>query len=235
VTAAQPPPLLLLFDIDGTLLLKAYVEHRAALHDALREVHHIEDPGTFHVVAAGRTDAQIARAIALAAGVSVARVDDRAADVRDAACAAYARRCPDDLRSHVVPGVPDLLAELRRRDDVRLALLTGNYEPIARLKLRAAGLEDSFAGCPGAYGSDAEDRSDLPEIARTRAARNGGEPHPRGRTVVIGDTPNDIACARADRVRCVAVATGPYDADALAAAGADVVCADAHELAGALN
>jgi phosphoglycolate phosphatase-like HAD superfamily hydrolase len=232
VSAAQP--LLLLFDIDGTLLLKAYVEHRAALHDALREIHHIRDPGAVHVRAAGRTDAQITRAIAVASGVDAARVDDCAADVQDAACTAYARRCPDDLSSCVAPGVPDLLATLRERDDVQLALLTGNYEPIARLKLRAAGLEDAFAGCPGAYGSDAEDRSDLPAIARARAARNGGAPHPRGRTVVIGDTPNDVACARADGVRCVAVATGPYDADSLAAAGADAVCPDARGLVGAL-
>ena len=232
MTAAQP--LLLLFDIDGTLLLKAFVEHRAALHDALREVHHIDDPGAFHIEAAGRTDAQIARGIAVAAGVDAARVDDRAADVQEAACAAYAARVPADLSTHVAPGVPELLAMLRERDDARLALLTGNFEPIARLKLRAAGLEDAFAGCPGAYGSDAEDRSDLPAIARARAARNGGEPHPRARTVVIGDTPNDVACAHADNVRCVAVATGPFDADALAAAGADVVCADAHALANAL-
>jgi phosphoglycolate phosphatase-like HAD superfamily hydrolase len=60
-----------------------------------------------------------------------------------------------------------------------------------------------------------------------------GRPHPRARTVVIGDTPNDIACARADGVRCLAVATGPYAAEDLR--GADGVAADTAELAGLLS
>ena len=92
----------------------------------------------------------------------------------------------------------------------RLALVTGNLEPIARLKLRAAGIVRHFAPGQGGFGSDSEDRSDLPPLARERAAAgNGGAPWPREQTVVIGDTPRDIACARADGVHVVAVATGP--------------------------
>jgi phosphoglycolate phosphatase len=107
--------------------------------------------------------------------------------------------------------------------------VTGNLEAVARLKLDRAGLGGWFAAGQGAFGSDAEDRAQLPAIARRRAGRlDGGAPYPRERTVVIGDTPRDIACARADGVRCVAVATGPYAAEELA--GANAVARAAHEL-----
>ena len=106
---------------------------------------------------------------------------------------------------------------------MRLAVLTGNLEPIAHLKLARAGLGRFFEHGQGGFGSDAEDRLDLPAIARARA---GG--YPRAQTVVIGDTPRDIACARADEVRCIAVATGPYSAAQLD--GADVVLESAHDL-----
>ena len=91
--------------------------------------------------------------------------------------------------------------------------MTGNLEPVARLKLTRAGIGRHFASGQGGFGSDSEDRSDLPPIARARAAAwNGGEPWPRERTVVVGDTPRDIACARADGVHVVAVPTGPFAA-----------------------
>ncbi len=99
--------------------------------------------------------------------------------------------------------------------------MTGNYEPIARMKLARAGLASHFSGCPGAYGSDSEDRTSLPPIARRRAG-TAAEPYPRAQTIVIGDTPRDIACARADGLRCVAVATGPFGVDQLESADAAV-------------
>ena len=86
-----------------------------------------------------------------------------------------------------------MLEELDAREGVRLAVLTGNLEPIARLKLARAGLGRFFEHGQGGFGSDHEDRTELPAIARARA---GG--YPRAQTVVIGDTPRDIACARAD-------------------------------------
>jgi phosphoglycolate phosphatase-like HAD superfamily hydrolase len=208
-------------------MLRASDAHRDALHAALREVHGIVDPGAAHVAPAGRTDGEIARAIALQSGVSAARLDERAAAVREVCCREYALRVPDDLSERVAPGIPDLLAELDRREDVRLALVTGNYEPVARLKLARAGLGDWFPPGQGAFGSDHEDRAALPGIARRRAG-TGGTPWPRERTIVIGDTPNDIACARADEVRVFAVATGPFSVSDLQ--GADAVAADAGEL-----
>lgn len=219
--------MLLLFDIDGTLLRGATAAHSAALHGALREVHGIADPARPAVQHAGRTDGEIARLILLAHDVPADRIDARAADVRIACAAAYARLCPDDLSETVVDGVPDLLAALAQRSELRLALLTGNYEAVARVKLRSAGIGSWFPSGQGAFGCDSEDRTDLPAIARERAGADG-TPHPRERTVVIGDTPRDIACARADGVRCVAVTTGPYGAEELR--DADAVARDADEL-----
>jgi phosphoglycolate phosphatase-like HAD superfamily hydrolase len=182
---------------------------------------------------AGRTDGEIARLILLAHDVPAEQIDARAADVRIACCEAYAELCPGDLSHTVLPGVPALLETLVAREDVSLALLTGNYEPVARLKLRRAGVGAFFATGQGAFGSDSEDRTDLPEIARRRAARNGAV-HPRRRTVVIGDTPRDVACAHADGVRCIAVASGHYTPAELHDAGADAVAGDAHGLAALL-
>jgi phosphoglycolate phosphatase-like HAD superfamily hydrolase len=142
-------------------------------------------------------------------------------------CHEYALRCPDDLSPHVAPGILGLLEDLTAREGVRLALVTGNYEQVARLKLARAGLGDWFEPDQGGFGSDHEDRTALPGIARRRAG-DGDTPWPRERTVVIGDTPNDIACARADGVRCLAVATGPFPADALTEA--DAVASDAAAL-----
>jgi phosphoglycolate phosphatase-like HAD superfamily hydrolase len=124
--------------------------------------------------------------------------------------------------------MPDVLAWLAGLDDVSLGLVTGNYEPVGRLKLARAGLGPWLQSAPGAFGSDSEDRAALPGIARRRAGRV-----PRAQAIVIGDTPRDIACARADGVRCVAVTTGQYGPEELA--GADAVAGDAGELRGRLE
>ena len=218
------PGTLLLFDIDGTLVWRASREHAAALREALHTVHGLDPGFSAEVQAAGRTDGEIARLLLLAAGVAAERIDAEAGAVRVATAAAYTRRCPADLSDRVLPEIPDLLDQLSARDDVRLSLVTGNFEPVARLKLMRAGVGQWFPEGQGGFGSDAEDRSALPVIARRRAGGNG-LPWPRERTIVIGDTPRDIACARADGVRCVAVATGPHpaadlgDADAVAGPG----------------
>jgi phosphoglycolate phosphatase len=211
---------LLLFDIDGTLLGRASGEHAAALRRALHEVHGL-DPGVVSDVVspAGRTDGEIARMLLASAGVSEAAIDAGAPAVREATVAAYAELCPADLSDKVLPGISDLVEQLSARDDVALSLVTGNFEPVGRLKLERAGVGRFFAPGQGGFGSDAELRARLPGIARGRAG-SGGVPWPRERTIVIGDTPRDIACARADGVRCVAVATGPYEVDALGEADA---------------
>ena len=228
-----PAPLLLLFDIDGTLLLGANAAHRGAIGEALRVVHGVTEPDHGAKQVAGRTDRDIARGLLLAAGVSARRIDERADDVQIAACEAYARLCPKDLSATVAPGMRELLGRLGAREDVILSLVTGNYEPIAHMKLAAAGIGAYFARGQGGFGSDHEDRSMLPAIARRRAGGAGGAPWPRERTLLIGDTPRDIACAHADGVRVIAIATGPFAAAALT--GADAVARDALELGGLLD
>jgi phosphoglycolate phosphatase len=175
---------------------------------------------------AGRTDLAIARDLLVAAGVPSPDVDARWDDVREAAALAYADLCPPDLSEKLAPGMVELLSELAGRpDDFRLSLVTGNLEPVARLKLARAGVGRFFPDGQGGFGSDHEDRGRLPAIARGRAS---DPPWPRSRTVVIGDTPRDIACARVDEVRVAAVATGPFAIEALA--DADAVVDDAHAL-----
>jgi phosphoglycolate phosphatase len=219
---------LLLFDVDGTLVAGAAQAHALALRAALHDVHVIgSEPIRSKISPAGRTDGEIARMLLLEAGVSATRIDERADDVRAACCAHYAELCPPDLSDTVIAGIPALLSELQQRTDATLSLVTGNYEPVGRLKLKRAGLGHFFAAGQGGFGSDAEDRAMLPGIARKRAGTDGIA-FARDQTIVIGDTPRDIYCARADGVRCLAVATGPYGAEQLQ--DADGVAVDTAEL-----
>ena len=223
--------MLLLFDIDGTLLIGAADAHRDAIHEALRVVHGVSDPDHAGMQVAGRTDADIARLLLTNAGVPAAVIDERADDVRIAACEAYGRLCPADLSATVAPGMAGLLGRLGAREGTILSLVTGNFEPIARMKLAAAGIGQAFARGQGGFGSDHEARAELPAIARRRAGRlrtGDQRPWPREHTVLIGDTPRDIACARADDIRVIAIATGPHRVDDLRQA--DAVARDAGEL-----
>jgi phosphoglycolate phosphatase-like HAD superfamily hydrolase len=162
------------------------------------------------------------------AGVPAHVFDEACDDLRVAMAERYAELVPDDISGRVAPGVPELLEALSEREDVVLSLVTGNIEPVARMKLRAGGIGHWFASGQGGFGSDHEDRTMLPPIARRRA---GGQP--RERTLVIGDTPRDIACARADGLRVVAVVGGAYAASELE--DADVVAPDSRSLLGAIE
>ncbi len=113
----------------------------------------------------------------------------------------------------------ELLDALSRRPDVFLALLTGNYEQGARIKLEYVGLWRYFA-C-GAFGDDSVHRPDLVPIAIARARAAGCPTVAPRDTVIVGDTPLDVACAREAGIGCVGVATGGFSAGALRAAGAD--------------
>lgn len=223
---------LVLFDIDGTLLRGATDAHKEALDRAIHDVWGIEDPASAHVAAAGLTDPAIVRKILVHFDVPARKIDDGMAAFRNRCVALFAELAPPSLADKVAPGITDLLASVSARDDVALGLLTGNLEPIAELKLNRAGIGHFFPRGRGGYGSDSEDRCDLPAIARRRMGHNG-VPHPREQTLVIGDTPRDIACARADRLRVLAVATGPYPREELT--GADAVVRDAIELAPVLE
>jgi len=117
----------------------------------------------------------------------------------------------------VLPGVPELLAGLQATPEASLGLATGNFREAARLKLGRFGLYDLFLA--GGYADDSEDRAELVAVAIERLAEASGGHGPR-EVYVIGDTPLDIAAAQANGARSVAVATGFFTVDELAAAGA---------------
>ena len=128
-----------------------------------------------------------------------------------------------------MPGVRELLDHLAGRGTPHLALLTGNYEKAARLKLEYFDLWRYFRS--GAFGDAAADRNQLLPKALARIRDEGGPAAAAPDAVVIGDTPLDVACALAAGARSVAVATGAYDAAALASCGADVVFEDLSDTA----
>ena len=131
---------------------------------------------------------------------------------------------PGSGKNGIMPGVPQLLDRLAARDDIYLALLTGNYEAAARLKLERFDLWRYFA-C-GAFGGDAPDRNGLLPKAVARIAACGGPAILAADAIVIGDTPLDVAVAIAGGARSIAVATGNYSVEQLRESGADVVFED---------
>ena len=164
---------------------------------------------------AGRTDAWILADAAAAHGIP-----PTAASLSRASASAYlvisaASSSSPGPRKGVMPGVRELLDALAARDDVYLALLTGNYEAAARIKLEYFDLWRYFA-C-GAFGDDAP-RSQRAAAAgaraRCRVRRTGVSP--ASTSVVIGDTPLDVACAQAGGARSIAVATGSHSSRSFA-------------------
>lgn len=128
----------------------------------------------------------------------------------------------------VLPGVRPLLDALVQRSDVTLGLLTGNLAAGARVKLEYFDLWNYFVA--GGFGDDASDRTHLFDAAIRAVAEQTGRYFTAGETVIVGDTPHDVAVARASGARCLAVATGGFGPDALTAAGAELVLQDLTDL-----
>ena len=202
--------LLLLWDIDGTLLRYGGArEHAAALIQALRETYDVDlpDDAVAQVRPMGKTDLRIAREVLAAAGIDAVPGPDWVARVWEL----YQQADLGRLRQAAQDGAGEALDWAVDAGHVN-ALLTGNIEPVAHHKLAAAGLGDWFTRGQGAFGSDAEDRRELVPIARERAGGWAAE-----RTVVIGDAPGDVECALAGGVRSVAL-LGHFDREQLAGA-----------------
>lgn len=213
---------LLLFDIDGTLIRTGGAGVRG-MNRAFESVFAV--PRAFEgIPMPGRTDPGILADALARHGIGAG------APAIQRFRAQYEQDLRDEMRkagargARVMPGVRELLAALRARSAVFLALLTGNYSEAARIKLEALGLWSCF-GC-GAYGEDAPERSGLVAVAIERARRCGMPPVEPHRVFVVGDTPLDVACALAAGVRSIAVATGGYTPAALRDSGADAVLDD---------
>ena len=215
---------LVLFDIDGTILLTSGAGRRAIIDTLAAEV---ADCSGFHQIRFdGKTDPQIVTEMLTAAGHADPANPERLATL----CQRYVDRLEAELResrsrARVMPGVNQLLDRLEADEAVLLGLLTGNLARGAALKLRAARI-DPARFVVGAFGSDAAHRHLLPAIAARRAERYFGRRPDGEEIVIIGDTPADVTCGQALAARAVGVATGSYSTSDLAEAGAPAVFAD---------
>lgn len=212
---------LVLWDIDGTLLrtgdLGALVFDRA-LEGVLGR------PPATRIAMSGKTDPQI-----VGEYLALMDVDDPSTlpailERLETELAAIERELA--ATGAPCPGVTRLLARLDAMPWVAQSVLTGNIAPNALVKLRAVGLDHWLDLEVGAYGSDHEDRRELVPIALDRQRSLRGRKVEPNEVWVVGDTPNDLACARAGGARCLLVATGRYAADELAALEPDAVVAD---------
>lgn len=213
---------LVLFDIDGTLVLTGGAGLRAMNRACAELVGHAD--GLAGIPLAGRTDRVILSDVVSRIGRDLD--DDLLAHLRER----YVTNLADEIRlpgrgvKAVMPGIRNLLDTLHRRDDVLLGLLTGNFAAGAKIKLEHFDLWHYFQY--GAFADDAADRNALVPFAVDRARRRGlPELGPR-HVFVVGDTPHDIACAHAAGAVGVGVATGGFTAEQLRESGADVVFED---------
>jgi phosphoglycolate phosphatase len=213
---------LLLFDIDGTLVLTGGAGKRAITR-AFQELFGAADAFA-GVSMAGRTDRFLVEQGLERSGVPVTA--DALTRVRERYLARLAEEihAPAQGARAMMPGVAPLLDALRTLDHVHCALLTGNYEAGARIKLEHFDLWRRFAW--GSYGDDYADRDLLARAAVADAPARGVALRDPAQAIVVGDTPFDIACARAAGARVVAVATGGHTVDQLRACGPDAVFED---------
>lgn len=214
------PVHLLLFDVDGTLI-ESRGAGRVALRSAMLDVYGLTGPIDDHDFR-GKTDPWIVRDLLRSCGWADEEIDARLSEVWEP----YLRYLDDALAAEATRpspclGVPELLGRLSADGRYELALLTGNVEAGAVRKLQAAGISHRFGA--GAFGSDSEHRADLPPIAVARAARRMGLSFRVEDAIVVGDTPEDVLCARANHARVLAVATGGFDADDLRSHDPDIV------------
>jgi len=219
---------LVLFDIDGTLVLTGGAGLRA-MNRAFAEV--VGAPtgltGAGHTEAlngipvAGRTDWIILRDTLARLGRELDH--DLFGRIRERYVTHLGQEIeqPGKGFNGTLPGVSALLETLHPREDVFLGLLTGNFKDGARIKLQRFDLWRYFR-C-GAFGDDSPDRNALVPVALERATACGMPPVAPADVIVVGDTPHDVACAQAVGARPIGVATGGFTADQLRACGAAVV------------
>lgn len=206
-------PTLILFDIDGTLLTTGGVG-KAAFEQALC-VQFGDRVDAAHINFAGKTDWEILQALLRPLGYSDAAIAEQMArfvgvlhDQMQTLIEAYAVAA--------LPGTLALIERLAADPRARLGLVTGNAGLTAPLKLREAGFDPACFPV-GAFGHESALRADLPPLAVARAARHWQTAFAPHRIVIVGDTPNDIICARSVNGRAVGVLTGHVGRAALAA------------------
>jgi phosphoglycolate phosphatase len=212
------------FDIDGTLIRRAGPAHREALIESVRRVTGLEtavDGIPLH----GMLDPEILAAMMRNAGASMALIRRALPQIQILAQAVYVRRCPS-LERKVCPGVRRLLSRLRRAG-APLGLVSGNFVRIGWKKVECAGLKPYFR--IGAFAGMGKDRAALLRLAIGKSRERGwiGD---HSRVALIGDTPRDVAAAKANGVLAVGVATGLSSWEELQSSRPDVLVEDLRQL-----
>jgi phosphoglycolate phosphatase-like HAD superfamily hydrolase len=217
----------LLWDIDGTLL-------RSERAEAFKDYTIPVLEGVFgtagrlrEMKVSGMTDLQIVVEALRDEGFTPEQIRGRVRDLRERYMQELERYTGNGQQLfYLLPGARETLEAVANHPRYRSALLTGNIEPAARLKMKLVGLSHFFA-LPGAFGDDSHDRRDLPALAQERINRHLGLSLGPTQFIVIGDTPNDIACARHFGARAVGVGTGRmYGLDALLPCKPDALLPD---------
>jgi phosphoglycolate phosphatase len=206
-------PLLVLFDVDGTLFLTHDPLAGRALRETLSERFRVELPedALERVDHEGQTSLRIGRIVLRDAGLDAPELGPW--------CAEFAKRYlvllseADTSDWQAASGAEESLARLQAAGQ-RLALLTGNPEPVARARLERLGLGRFFPAGQGAYGCEAESRAELIALARARAGD-----WPADRTVEVGDTAVDVSSARDAGIRSLRVGPDTPLTNALAQLG----------------
>lgn len=219
MTMRSEKPALILFDIDGTLLLSGRAGLRAmtrafAQAFGITEAFKGESFG-------GRTDSYlVSKALKMAGLPDTAEHHERFRDLYLPLLAEEIQH-PGQGHKGLMPGARELLEALEEINHFHLALLTGNYRDAAEIKLRHFEIWDFFEW--GAFSDDHFDRNELVPIAKSRAETYDIPAAAIERVIVIGDTPHDIECARVAGATSIAVATGGFTMAQLKEAGADEV------------
>jgi phosphoglycolate phosphatase-like HAD superfamily hydrolase len=223
------PSSLILWDIDGTLVHMDRAGERALLL-AIKELYQRDLGVNLPVDLRGRTDTSIARDLLAFLGVPGSAEEE--ARLR----AAYLSHMPTTMpagKARILAGIREALDAIHAHPEIHQALLTGNLEAGAKLKLGYMGLWNYFEF--GAFADDSHIRDELGPFALARAKEKLGIDFPPDRVWIIGDTPHDVACGKAIGAKTIAVATGAFTVEELAALNPTHTFADLSDTQALIN
>lgn len=213
---------LVLFDIDGTLLISNGAT-REAKALAMEEFFGTAATSRTHSFG-GKTDWQILSEVLAPHGYTAREIGEKM-PAFERVFAAHLRQIIDDFEVVALPGTHQLVETLHQRDDVMVGLLTGNTSLTGPIKTEAAGFDNTMF-VVGAYGNESDDRNELPKIALQRANGLLATALKPADVLILGDTPRDVECAKVNDMVSVAVMTGYSEQADLEAADPDYLLPD---------